>query len=162
MSHGARTGTTTYATPNDRDLVITRAVAAPRRMVFDAWTVPVYVAQWLLGPEGWTMPVCDIDLRPGGAWHYAWRKADGREMGMGGSYREVRPPERAVWTERWGPEWPETLNTLVLIEAGGLTIMTLTATYPDTAAREAATQTGMRDGIEVSFTRLDRLLALLA
>ena len=113
MSGGARTGITTYATPNDRDLVITRAVAAPRGVVFDAWTSRPLVSQWLLGPEGWTMPVCEIDLRPGGAWRYTWRKADGREMGMGGSYREVRPPERTAWTEPRGPEWPETLNTLL-------------------------------------------------
>lgn len=159
MTRGATTGLTTYTTPNELDLVITRVVAAPRRAVFDAWTSPPLVSQWLLGPEGWTMPVCEIDLRPGGAWRYLWRKADGREMGMNGSYREVAPPERTVWTERWGPEWPETLNTLVLTEINGRTIMILTATYPDRAAREAATQTGMKDGIERSFARLDQLLA---
>ncbi len=158
MTRGATTGLTTYTTPNERDLVITRAFAAPRPAVFHAWTSPPQVSRWLLGPEEWTMPICEIDLRPGGPWRYLWRKADGREMSMNGSYREVRPPERAVWTERWGHEWPETINTLDLTEAGGLTIMTLTATYPHTAAREAATQTGMKDGIERSLARLDQLL----
>lgn len=156
MTSPARPGVTSYTTPNDRDLVVTRVVAAPRRVVFDAWTNPKHVSQWLLGPEGWTMPVCEIDLRPGGAWRYVWRKAGGQELAMSGSYREVQPPERVVWTERWGPDWPETINTLVLTEAGGLTTMVLTATYPDRAAREAATQTGMKDGMEVSFARLDR------
>ena len=80
-------------------------------LVFDAWTNPTHVPQWLLGPEGWTMPVCEIDLRPGGSWRYVWRKTDGTEMAMAGSYREFAPPERLVSTERWGPEWPETINT---------------------------------------------------
>ncbi len=65
-----------------------------------------------VGTDGWTMPVCEIDLRPGGKWHFVWRKANGTEMAMHGEYREVTPPERLVTTEKWGDEWPETLNTL--------------------------------------------------
>jgi len=64
MTSGTRGGVTTYATPTDLEVVITRVVAAPRRLVFDAWTNPKHVPQWLLGPEGWTMPVCEIDLPP--------------------------------------------------------------------------------------------------
>ncbi len=155
----AEVGVTTYATPNDRELEITRVVDAPRRLVFDAWTKPEHVAKWLLGPEGWTMPVCEIDLRPGGAWRYVWRKDDGTEMEMGGFYRVVVPPERTVTTERWGPEWPETINTLVLTESGGRTTMVLTITYPSKAARDAALATGMKGGIEQSYDRLDRVVA---
>jgi len=162
MTSAAKTGVTTYATPTDREVVVTRVVDAPRRVVFDAWTNPRHVPQWLLGPEGWTMPVCEIDLRPGGSWRYVWRKADGTEMVMGGSYREVVPPERLVSTESWGPEWPETVNTMVLTESGGQTTITLTVRYPSKEARDAALKTGMKEGMDQGFARLDTLLETLA
>jgi uncharacterized protein YndB with AHSA1/START domain len=162
MTSPAKTGVTTIGTPTDREVVITRVVDAPRRLVFDAWTNPKHVPQWLLGPEGWTMPVCEIDLRPGGSWHYVWRKADGSEMGMTGTYREVVPPERVVHTESWGPEWPETVNTMVLTESGGRTTITLTVSYPSKEARDAALETGMKEGMDQSFARLDTLLRALA
>ena len=95
MARTAKTGVTTYSTPSDTEIVITRVVDAPRPIVFEAWTKPKHLQQWLLGPPGWTMPVCEIDLRPGGAWRYVWRKADGEEMTMGGIFREVVPPERS-------------------------------------------------------------------
>ena len=152
----------TYETPTDTQVVITRVVHAPKKTVFDAWTNPKYVPRWLLGPEGWTMPVCEIDLRPGGSWHYVWRKTDGQTMDMRGSYREVVPPNRLVSTESWGPEWPETINTLVLTESGGQTTITLTVTYPNKDARDAALKTGMKDGMDSGFARLDELLATLS
>src|ERR1043166_2403370 len=114
-------GTLKVTTPSDREIVVTRIVAAPRHLVFEAWTNPAYVPRWMLGPPGWTMPVCEIDLRPGGAWHFVWRQSDGTEMAMGGIYKEVSPPERLVSTESWGGRWPETLNTLVLFEEDGKT-----------------------------------------
>ncbi|HEY7682077.1 MAG TPA: SRPBCC family protein [Gemmatimonadales bacterium] len=161
MTSGAKTGVTTYSTPTDREVVITRVVDASRRVVFDAWTNPRHVSQWLLGPEGWTMPVCEIDLLPGGSWRYVWRKSDGSELAMGGSYREVVPPERLVSTEKWGPEWPETVNSLVLAESGGQTTITLTITYPTKEARDAALKTGMKEGSDQSFARLDEMLRAL-
>jgi uncharacterized protein YndB with AHSA1/START domain len=109
----------------------------------------------MLGPDGWTMPVCEIDLRPGGKWHFVWRKANGTEMGMHGEYREVTPPERLVSTEKWGDEWPETLNTLFLSEANGKTTMTNTILYRSKEARDAALKTGMKEGAAQSFDRLD-------
>lgn len=62
----------------------------------------------MLGPDGWSMPVCEIDLRPGGAWRFRWRKTGGTEMEMNGVYREIVTPERVVFTESWGGEWPDT------------------------------------------------------
>lgn len=155
------TATLNVTTPTDREVVMSRSFNAPRELVWAAWTNPTYVRQWLLGPEGWTMPVCEIDLRPGGSWRYVWRKADGTEMAMAGGYVEVRPPERLVSTERWGPEWPETVNTMVLTESGGRTTTTLTIAYPSREARDAALKTGMTDGSERSFIRLDALLETL-
>jgi uncharacterized protein YndB with AHSA1/START domain len=158
MSGTGRTGVTTYETPNDLEVVITRVVAAPRRAVFDAFTVPARIRQWLLGPPGWTMPVCELDLRVGGKWRYVWRKSDGVEMAMSGTVKEVRAPERVVTTERWGPEWPETINTLALTESGGKTTIKMTIHYPSKEARDAALATGMKDGMDMSFAGLDELL----
>lgn len=157
----ARTGMTTYATPSDREVRITRVVAAPCRLVFEAYTTPRHLQQWLLGPEGWTMPICELDARPGGAWRYVWRKSDGSEMTLSGTVKEYAPPERMVTTERWGPEWPETINTVVFSEALGQTTITLTVLYPSKEARDAALQTGMKDGMDQGFARLDQLLATL-
>ncbi len=161
MITAARTGVTTYTTPSDREVVITRVVSAPRRVVFEAFTNPRHVPNWLIGPEGWTMPVCEIDLRPGGRWRYVYRKADGSEMTIQGSYREVVPPERLVSTESWGPEWPETVNTMVLTESGGLTTITITIRYPTKEARDAALKTGMKEGMDQASRGSTALLETL-
>src|SRR5690349_21012801 len=92
---------TTITAPSDREIVITRTFAAPRELVFQAYTQPKHIQRWMLGPEGWTMPVCENDLRPGGTWRFVWRNDDGTEMEMRGIYREVVPPERIVNTEAW-------------------------------------------------------------
>ena len=152
---------TLSVTTTEREIVMTREFAAPRALVFDAYTKPEHVQRWMLGPEGWTMPVCEIDLRPGGAWRFVWRSATGEEMEMTGEYREVAPPERLVNTERWGGPWPETLHTLVLSEQDGRTTMTSTSLYPSTEARDAALGTGMADGAGMSFDRLAAHLATL-
>jgi len=153
---------TTLATPSDREIVVTRVVQAPRRLVFEAYTNPEHVPHWMLGPEGWSMPVCEIDLRPGGAWRFVWRRADGAEMEMRGAYREIMPPERLVSTESWGGDWPETLNTLILTEEAGTTTITQRVLYPSRDARDAALKTGMLEGMSQSFDRLAEHLAALA
>jgi uncharacterized protein YndB with AHSA1/START domain len=116
----------------------------------------------MTGPPGWTMPVCESDLRQGGSWRFVWRNAEGTEMAMSGVYREVVPPERLVSTESWGGDWPETLNTLLLVEEDGRTTMTLTVLYPTQEARDAALGTGMKDGMSQSFDRLAELLRTMA
>jgi uncharacterized protein YndB with AHSA1/START domain len=154
--------TLSITTPSDVEIEITRVFDAPRRLVFEAWTNPTYLKQWLLGPEGWTVPVCEIDLRPGGEWHFVWRKAAGTEMSMRGHYKEVAPPERLVSTERWGPEWPETLNTLTFTEKAGVTTVVNNIRYPSREARDAALATGMKEGAAMGYTRLDGLLKSMA
>jgi uncharacterized protein YndB with AHSA1/START domain len=121
MTTANRVGATTFTTRSDREIVMTRVFDAPRRLVFEAWTNPKHVPHWLLGPAGWTMPICEIDLRPGGEWHFGWRHADGAEMEMRGVYREIVPPERIVTTESWGGDWPDTVNTVSLSEDDGRT-----------------------------------------
>ena len=153
---------TTWTTPTDREVVITRVFDAPRRIVWDAWTKTEHVPQWMIGPDGWSMPVCEIDLRVGGGWRFVWRKANATEMEMRGTYIEVAPPERLVHTEAWGPEWPETTNTLVLSEENGRTTTVLTVLYPSKEARDAALATGMKSGTEESYERLEEYLRTLA
>jgi uncharacterized protein YndB with AHSA1/START domain len=149
-----RVGETTVTTPSELEVTMARVFEAPRALVFDALTKPEHLTQWLLGPEGWTMPVCEIDLRPGGAWRFVWRDADGNEMAMRGEYREIAPPERIVNTESWGGDWPQTITTVVLTEEDGKTTMTQTSLYPSQEARDAALATGMTDGASQSFDRL--------
>lgn len=152
---------TAVTLPSEREIVITRTINAPRRLVFAAYTDPAHVPNWMLGPQEWTMPVCEIDLRPGGSWHYVWRHSNGSEMEMRGEFCEIVPPERLVCTERWGGDWPETLNTLLLSEQDGRTTIEQRMLYPSQQARDAAIETGMSDGVEQSFDRLDARLAAL-
>ena len=155
-------GATTFTTPSELEIVMTRVVDAPSALVFEAWTSPEHLPNWMTGPEGWTMPVCEVDLRPGGAWRFVWRRDDGSEMEMSGLYREIAPPERLVSTESWGGDWLETVNTVVLTEENGRTTITQTVTYPSLEARDAALQTGMKEGVSISFDRLADYLRTLA
>ena len=156
------TGITSYAMPSDTEVVITRVFDAPRALVFDAWTKPEHLRRWCTGPDGWTMPVCEVDHRAGGKWRYVYRKNDGAEMTLQGTCREFTPPERFVTTESWGPEWPETVNSAVFTESQGRTTVTLTITYQSKQIRDAALQTGMKVGLEASFDRLASLVAGMA
>jgi uncharacterized protein YndB with AHSA1/START domain len=154
MTMASSAGATTFTTPSDREVVMTRVFDAPRSLVFEAFTNPEHVQRWLLGRQGWTMPVCEIDLRPGGRWHFVWRGPDGGELEMRGEYQEIVPPERVVNTESWGGDWPDTLNTLVLAEEDGRTTLSITILYPSKEARDAALGTGMKDGASASFDLL--------
>lgn len=156
-----QTAALTITTPSDRELVMTREFAASRGMVFDALTKPELVQRWLLGPPGWTMPVCQIDLRVGGKYRYLWRNADGREMGMGGTFKEIVRPSRIVSAELFDEDWTggETLVTIELVERGGKTTVSTTVRYASREARDGAIQTGMAKGVEAGYERLDELLA---
>ncbi len=148
--------------PGEREIVMARVLEAPRRLVFDAFTKPELVKRWLLGPPGWSMPVCEIDLRVGGKYRYVWRKdSDGAEMGMGGVYREIVVPERLVTTERFDEAWypGEAVGTLVLVEQRGRTTVTQTMRYESREARDAVLQSGMEKGVAASYDRLADLLA---
>ncbi len=147
-------------TIGDRELGISRAFAAPREMVFEAWTKPELVKRWLLGPPGWAMPVCEIDLRVGGTYRYVWRNADGREMAVGGRFLELIVPEKIVQTELFDEDWTggETINTLNFIEKNGITTVAGSVRYASQAIREQVLKSGMARGIEASHARLDEVL----
>jgi uncharacterized protein YndB with AHSA1/START domain len=155
----------TVSLPNDRDVVVSRAFNAPRSLVFDAWTKPALLQRWMLGPPGWTMPVCEMDVRPGGKYRWRWRSDEtGAEFGFSGEFREVVPPSRIVHIERFDPgdvggEMGEALVTTVFTEASGVTTQTMTIRYDSKETRDAALKTGMTDGMEMSYQNLDALLA---
>lgn len=151
-----------FITPNERDVRVTRVFDAPKRQVFAALTKPEFVRRWLLGPPGWTMPVCEIDLRVGGKFRYVWRHdRDGSQFGMGGEYREIAPPDRLVHTELFDEDWTggETLVTTVLEERNGRTSIATTVRYSSQRARDGALKTGMIQGWAQSYDRLAELLA---
>ncbi|HEV2671490.1 MAG TPA: SRPBCC domain-containing protein, partial [Gemmatimonadales bacterium] len=116
-----KTGALQLSTPTDLDVVITRVLDAPRGMVFDAFTKPDLVRRWLLGPPGWTMPVCEIDLRVGGKYRYVWENADGQRMAMGGTFTEIVRPARMVATQLFDEDWTggETLVMTEIVEQKG-------------------------------------------
>jgi uncharacterized protein YndB with AHSA1/START domain len=145
----------------EREIVIIRAFDAPRRLVFDAFSKPELVRQWLLGPPGWSMPVCEIDFRVGGRYRYVWRRDNGDEMGVGGVYKEIVPPERIVATERFDQSWypGEGLGTILLVEQGAKTLMTQSLTYESREARDGVLKSPMESGVAISYDRLEKLVA---
>ena len=146
----------------DREIVMTREFDAPRTIVFDALTKPELIKRWLLGPPGWSMPVCEVDLKVGGAYRYVWRKdSDGTTMGMGGVFREIEPPQRIVNTELFDEPWypGEAIVTNSLVERGKATTLTLGILYQSAEARDAVLKSGMERGVEASYDRLEGMLA---
>jgi uncharacterized protein YndB with AHSA1/START domain len=148
-------------TRGDREIIMTRVFDAPLDLVYEAFTKPDLVKQWLLGPPGWSMPVCEIDLRVGGSYRYVWRHADGRQMGIGGVFREIVPRERLVATEKFDEAWypGEAVVTTALVEQSGKTTLTTTVQYQSREARDAVLKTPMEKGVAASYNRLAELLA---
>ncbi len=140
----------------DREIVMTRSFDASADLVFDALTQPALVRRWLLGPPGWTMPVCEIDLKVNGAWRYVWRGEAGREFGMEGEYHVIDRPRRIVHTERF--EGGESVVTSTLAEKDGKTMLTMTMLFDSKEARDGAIESGMGEGVAVSYQRLDDIL----
>jgi uncharacterized protein YndB with AHSA1/START domain len=152
------------STPSDREIQVSRDFDAPRSLVFDAFTKPELVRRWLLGPPGWTMPVCEIDLRVGGSYRYVWRsEKDGSQMGIRGVFREITLVERLVATERFDDAWypGEALDTTVFEERRGITRTTITILYESQEARDTARRSGMEYGMAAGYDRLETLLPTL-
>ncbi len=149
-------------TPGDREIVMTRIFNAPRELVFDAFTKPELIKRWLLGPDGWSMPVCDVDLKVGGRFHYVWRNdADGSEFGLHGTYSEIAYPDRIVHAENFDEPWypSDAMITTTFAERTGSTTVTLHCLYETRELRDAAIESGMTTGVERSYDRLSEMLA---
>ena len=152
-------GSLTITTPSDREIAMTRVFDAPRQRVFDAYTRPELVKRWLGVFGGWTLPVCEIDLRVGGKCRFVWR-GDGKEMGMSGVYREIVVPEKIVSTEKFDDPWYEgdAVATVTFTEKAGRTTLTMTVRYSSKAVRDAVLQSPMDTGVAASFDKLAELL----
>jgi uncharacterized protein YndB with AHSA1/START domain len=150
-------------TPSDREIRLTRLFDAPRHLVFEAMSRPEHIREWWgrLG-DGYSVPVCEVDLRPGGAWRFVNRTPKGELAAFHGVYREVLPPERIVFTEIFEP-FPdaESIVTAVLEDAHGRTRFTLTALYPSLEVRDMVMKPGMAKGAALSYDRLEEVAAKL-
>ncbi|MEV0752437.1 SRPBCC family protein [Streptosporangium sp. NPDC050280] len=143
---------------SDTDLLLTRAFAAPRRLVFDAFTRPELLRRWH-GARGWHLVVCEIDLRPGGAWRFVSRGPGGAELGHGGVFHEVDAPARLVQSEvHDGWAVGEALITTVFDERDGRTTMTTTVRYSSREIRDSVLRTPMERGAGEAYDRLDEML----
>jgi uncharacterized protein YndB with AHSA1/START domain len=153
-------GRLSITTPSDREIAMIREFDAPRELVFEAYTTPALLKRWLGVQDRWTMAVCEIDLRPGGKYRYVWQGPDGMEMGMGGTFKEVKAPERIVATEKFDESWypGEAETTLTLVETNGRTTLTLTVRYESLAARDGVLRAGAIEGVAMGFDTLARLL----
>jgi len=149
--------------PSDREVRVVRSFKAPRKLVWDAHAKPELVSKWMLGPPGWTMPVCEMDVRAGGAYRWRWRSdAEGKEFGFFGKFTEVTPHSKIVHEETFDPgdvggsmSSDPAIITSEYVEANGVTTLTMTMLFSSKEARDGAVATGMTDGMEMGYERLD-------
>lgn len=149
---------------SDTQVRISRVI---RGTVHDVWRAhheAALMQRWMLGPDGWTMPVCQVATTVGERYRFEWESADGAQrFGFEGELRESEPPYRAVTTEQMiGMDGPGTLNELTLVATPAGTLMSLVVTYPDKATRDMILGTGMTGGMEISYARLERELLVAA
>ncbi len=161
-SASANSDTFQVTTPLEREVRMTRVFNAPRHLVFEAMTRPEHVKEWWgrLG-EGYSVPVCEIDFRPGGKWRFVNRHPGG-EAAFYGEYQQIAPPGRVVFTEIFEP-FPDSVSivTALLTEEGPRTRLTVTVEYPSAAVRDMVVASGMSKGAGTSYDRLEDLLATL-
>lgn len=153
--------------PSDSEVSVSRSFDASAALVYRAYTTPELVQRWLTGPAGWAMPVCEMDVRVGGRYRWRWRSnEDGSEFGFHGEFLEVEPEVRLRHTEVFDPgdtgenmgDQPATV-TVTFEERDGVTTVTTLVDYGSKASRDAALATGMTDGMEASYKKLEELLA---
>ena len=137
---------------------MTRVFDTSRDLVFDALTKPDVLKRWY-GPEGWSLVVCEIDLRVGGEWHFVTRQPTGKEVGQRGVYQQIQRPELIVnteWWEDWNPG--ELLVTTVLTEQSGKTTMNTTTLFPSVEVRDMLLKSGLADHASATYDKLADLL----
>jgi uncharacterized protein YndB with AHSA1/START domain len=156
------------STPSDTEVRVTRDFNAPRALVWQAHTEPKLIQRWMLGPPGWSMPVCEMDLRPGGKYRWRWRSDEnGQEFGFHGDFREVDAPSKLAHAEYYDPgdvggampsDKPAIIRT-TFTEKNGVTTLVTLIDFGSKEARDAAVSTGMTDGMEMGYERLDKIFA---
>jgi uncharacterized protein YndB with AHSA1/START domain len=151
----------TMKTEGDTHLVVTRRFAASPEAVYSAHTEPELIQKWLLGPEGWTMPVCISEARPGGKIRYEWTNGKGGGFYLTGEYLELEPYSRIVHVERmFLPDPTPDNHAETRFDADGAgTLLTLRMTLPDSQTRAAMLASGMERGMEASYVRLEGMIS---
>ena len=160
----ARNNGMTLTRTSDREFVLTRVFSAPRQLVFEAWTRPEHVRQWY-GCSIMSLTVCEIDLTVGGTWRYVMRAPDGVDHTMTGVYREIKPPTRLAYTERYlteGFACEEAQVTVLFAEHGGMTTLTCTVLHPSKEACDGHLASGMERGAAEVYDRLEAHLRAMA
>lgn len=150
----------TLTTEGDTHVLVTRRFAAPPEVVFHAHMDPELIKKWMLGPDGWTMPVCINEARPGGKIRYEWSDGAGNGFYLTGEFVEIQEPSRIVHVERMHlPDATPDNHIETRFEPDGTgTLMTMRMTLPDSDTRAAMLATGMADGMEVSYQRLEEVV----
>ncbi|WZH38013.1 MAG: SRPBCC family protein [Microbacterium enclense] len=147
---------------SDQHVRITRLIDGPRELVWRAHVEPDLMRRWMLGPDGWRMTVSEVDVSVGGSYRIAWEPepgAEGEAFGFDGTTVLIDEPRRIVQTEHMtGTDYPSTTNDLSFYEEDGVTLVTLLIEYPDAATRDAVLSTGMVDGMEQSFQRMEHVV----
>jgi uncharacterized protein YndB with AHSA1/START domain len=153
-------GKLTVTTPSDREIAMTREFNAPRQLVWEAYTKCELLKRWLGAVGGWWLDVCEVDLRPGGAYRWVWRGPNGESMGMRGEYREVEPPHRIVATEQYDEAWyqGDAWSTVELTERDGKTTLTLTVHYSSKEVRDSVLEGPAAGGVAAGFDKLEEVL----
>lgn len=154
--------TLSLETEGDYMVVVRRRFAAPPEDVYRAHTDPELIQQWMLGPEGWTMPVCICDPRPGGSIRYEWSNDQGHGFFLTGELIELDPPHRILHVERMhmpNATPDNRVDTTFTDDGSGGTLMVMRMTLPDSATRAALLSSGMEHGMEASYVRLEGLVS---
>ena len=156
--------------PSDTEVRVTRDFKAPRKLVWQAHTEPNLLRRWMSGMPGWSMPVCDMDVRPGGKYRWRWRSDEtGAGFGFFGEFKDIDAPAAMTQEEYFDagdagaitgdmPVNTPSINRTTFTETNGITTVIVLIDYGSKAARDAAVSTGMTDGMEISYTSLDALL----
>lgn len=162
---------TEVSQPSDREVRVVRTFNAPRQLVWDAHTKPELMQKWCVGYPGWTLPICEMDVRAGGNYRWRWRSdEDGSEFGFFGTFTEVKAPSKIVHDQYYDPGdmnyampvGDPCIITLELSEANGVTTLTNTMKFVSKEARDEAVSTGMTDGMEVNYIHLDDIFKVAA
>jgi uncharacterized protein YndB with AHSA1/START domain len=151
----------TLATEGDQHVIVTRRFAASPEAVYRAHIEPKLIRRWMLGPDGWTMPVCICDARSGGRFRYEWSDGKGGGFFITGEFIELVPYSRIVHVERMhlpDPTPDNHIETRFEVEGKG-TLMTMKMTLPDAQTRAAMLSTGMEHGMEASYARFEAQVA---